>query len=443
VHLFSINPENSTAEVKETGKLRIVEIPGRLPEDATKDSFNQMSPPPAFLQIGDWLYPLIPYNSPVYRSEEGHYIFPDVKADKAGAATGLVLPEDTLQLDVDEFENILKTFTGLEEFSSAPPYFNTTGLGNLARKEDELLMEQAVSDIIEDTRSTSERERRESIKEDIKIKDTDVVSVKTKPKPKKPDLLNCGGNNQRFGGFGFGGHPRNEPQWENHSAEYLSTKIAGGILAGAEVITRGMTYGASKTSEILDQGTGLLKSYSQGPTTSPKKIHKKLHAGVKVVKNYTGTFVELSTYVVDELGNATEALAAYLSPYLHETTTTLVKTATGGSPSESNYIVNNFLEVTSGTLQGMHMVYPGLHEAARILARSITNNTVDAVTHYYGPKAGEIINDAAETVGNIAFGGANAQAINPKSVVKRAAKDTGVALLTKEDTAATGSSQSP
>jgi spartin len=37
--------------------------------------------PPAFLQVGDWTYPLIPGQSPIYHSQDGSYVFPDLRAD--------------------------------------------------------------------------------------------------------------------------------------------------------------------------------------------------------------------------------------------------------------------------------------------------------------------------------------------------------------------------
>jgi hypothetical protein len=37
--------------------------------------------PPAFLQVGDWTYPLIPGQSPMLLSHDGSYIFPDLRID--------------------------------------------------------------------------------------------------------------------------------------------------------------------------------------------------------------------------------------------------------------------------------------------------------------------------------------------------------------------------
>jgi len=40
--------------------------------------------PPAFLQVGEWIYPLLAGQSPVFQSNWGSYIFPDVSSSVPG-----------------------------------------------------------------------------------------------------------------------------------------------------------------------------------------------------------------------------------------------------------------------------------------------------------------------------------------------------------------------
>ena len=49
----------------------------------------------------------------------------------------------------------------------------------------------------------------------------------------------------------------------------------------------------------------------------------------------------------------------------------------------------------------------------------------------YGSEAGAVANDAAETVGNTVMTGYNCKVLGPKAVLKRAAKDTGKAVIHK------------
>lgn len=63
--------------------------------------------PKAFLQIGDWVYPLVAGVSPCYRTDYGAFILPDVYSPEPGYSIGIILPSDA-DADVYELlENIL------------------------------------------------------------------------------------------------------------------------------------------------------------------------------------------------------------------------------------------------------------------------------------------------------------------------------------------------
>ena len=47
--------------------------------------------PPAFLQCGDFVYPLVPGKSPVLRTSKRAYVFPDTTSDNEGDSVGLML----------------------------------------------------------------------------------------------------------------------------------------------------------------------------------------------------------------------------------------------------------------------------------------------------------------------------------------------------------------
>jgi len=64
-----------------------------------------------WLQVGNWVYPLIPGHSPVLQTSYGAYMFPDTTLQTPGAAVGLLLP-DSVEQDVRlKFENILCELT--------------------------------------------------------------------------------------------------------------------------------------------------------------------------------------------------------------------------------------------------------------------------------------------------------------------------------------------
>ena len=69
----------------------------------------------AFLQVGTWVYPLVKGKSPILKSNEGAYMFPDLDESIEGNAIGLILPNDILDIEKQEFERILEELTKTED----------------------------------------------------------------------------------------------------------------------------------------------------------------------------------------------------------------------------------------------------------------------------------------------------------------------------------------
>jgi len=68
--------------------------------------------PPAFIEVGDWTYPLVRGKSPIMKSNYGGYMFPDLeKGNIAGGAVGLLIPESVTEVDREIFESLLTELT--------------------------------------------------------------------------------------------------------------------------------------------------------------------------------------------------------------------------------------------------------------------------------------------------------------------------------------------
>jgi hypothetical protein len=74
-------------------------------------------------------------------------------------------------------------------------------------------------------------------------------------------------------------------------------------------------------------------------------------------------------------------LGNYLAPYVHRTATHIYVKTMNSSETEANSKVEQVIEVTGGAVAGVGTVYLGLEHAAKVLAKSITNNTVQVVKH--------------------------------------------------------------
>ena len=72
--------------------------------------------PPAFVQVGDWTYPLVPGRSPVLKCTNGAYVFPDV-ADTTASRPGSVGVVISAALDPsyrEIYESILSNYGVLQ-----------------------------------------------------------------------------------------------------------------------------------------------------------------------------------------------------------------------------------------------------------------------------------------------------------------------------------------
>uniref|UniRef100_T1J0J2 MIT domain-containing protein n=1 Tax=Strigamia maritima TaxID=126957 RepID=T1J0J2_STRMM len=101
--------------------------------EGTKSSSND---PSGWLQVGTWIYPLIPGHSPVLQTSYGAYMFPDTRSQQPGAAVGLLIP-DSVENDVRlVFENILCELTAVRRE------------GTILSSEDVLAVEKRLSEKI-------------------------------------------------------------------------------------------------------------------------------------------------------------------------------------------------------------------------------------------------------------------------------------------------------
>ncbi|XP_050293019.1 protein spartin [Anthonomus grandis grandis] len=96
VRLYFISPNGEVVSTREPHTLRISLVEGSEPNT-----------PRAILQIGDWVYPLVPGVSPCYRTDYGAFILPDVYSNVPGSSVGIILPSDADAEVFDLLESIL------------------------------------------------------------------------------------------------------------------------------------------------------------------------------------------------------------------------------------------------------------------------------------------------------------------------------------------------
>nr|XP_020468782.1 spartin-like isoform X2 [Monopterus albus] len=106
VQMFFVTPEGQVSAPSYPGYLRLVKF--------TSDPSERMSNrPPAFLQVCDWLYPLMATDSPVLLCNTGVFMFPDMMAPTPGYFVGVVLSSELPAADRELFQDLLSQMTDL------------------------------------------------------------------------------------------------------------------------------------------------------------------------------------------------------------------------------------------------------------------------------------------------------------------------------------------
>lgn len=106
VQIFFVTPEGQVSAPSYPGYLRLV----RFTSDHSDRVPNR---PPAFLQVCDWLYPLMAMDSPVLLCNTGVFMFPDMMAPAPGYYVGVVLSSELPAADRVLFQDLLSQMTDL------------------------------------------------------------------------------------------------------------------------------------------------------------------------------------------------------------------------------------------------------------------------------------------------------------------------------------------
>ncbi|CAH1777610.1 unnamed protein product [Owenia fusiformis] len=371
VQIYYISAEGYVSAPSYPSSLKICKFRGQ--NEASREDGR----PPGFLNVGEWVYPLIPGTSPVLQAEYGAYIFPDVQSDQPGAAVGLMLPPTLSQSERSRFEQILGSLTDMRTTPSAP----VEGVAPSAPVEGV-------------TPSAPAQERPAS-------RQPEPRSRVAPERPARPPTI-ASADASRL------------PQRKT------STKIAQGIVTASEWISWGVEKTAEKGGEILKFGSAKLKQHIK-PDELKKDVDPNVIKGVEVARQATGVAVKVSGFLVKKVSQAAGYLARQAVPVIRR------KGSEMGLISDSK--MDNILEVASGGLKGWGTVYLSLETAGKSLLHNITNETVDVVQHKYGSDVGKATEHAMHATGNLLVAGHNISSLGPKGIAKRAVKETGKAVI--------------
>ncbi|KAF8782242.1 spartin-like isoform X2 [Argiope bruennichi] len=218
------------------------------------------------------------------------------------------------------------------------------------------------------------------------------------------------------------------PRPQDADKRRFSDTISKGLVTGAEYLSAGIIKGAQVSSDLIHKGATKARQKIQ-PELTPVTIDPRVKEGLKIAHEASGVALRATGYLVKKLGDLTFALGAQLAPHIREQGTKFLTSTFKSDPKEAKDTVDGVLTVAAGGVQSFSTIYSGLENAARILAKSLSTETVNIVGHKYGNEAGEVVGNAVYSIGNLALTTHNVQSLGVKAVAKRTAKDAGKAVL--------------
>uniref|UniRef100_A0AAV2J3K3 Spartin n=1 Tax=Knipowitschia caucasica TaxID=637954 RepID=A0AAV2J3K3_KNICA len=322
--------------------------------------------PPAFLQVCDWLYPLVSLQSPVLLCSTGVFMFPDMMAPAPGYFVGVVLSSELPGPDRDLFQDLLSQMTDLrvqapEEVASSI---------NLSQK-------------------------------------VPLVSPQAPPE---------GEEGQEGGEEGL---DKTLPEW--------SEKVAHGIITGASWLSWGLVKGAEFTGKAIHKGASKLREHIT-PEDRPSSVSPTVTKSLQVAKQATGGAVKVSQFLVDGVCTVTGFVGRELAPHVKKHGEKLIpESMKKDKDGRSN--MDGAMVVAASGVQGFATMWTGLEVAAKNIATSVATETVSTVKHKYGAEAGQATDHAVNSAINVGITAFNIDNLGIKAVVKKTGKETAKAIL--------------
>ncbi|XP_033742321.1 spartin-like [Pecten maximus] len=380
VQIFYISPEGYVSAPSYPSALRIA----KFNESLTSEASNSQRPP-AFLQVHDWYYPLVPGTSPALRATNGAYIFPDLSSQQQGGAVGLMLPENISSDERQNFERTLRSFTVLQDQQPSPvtpsaPPLAATGDSHTGWSSEA---------------TAGEREQTKGSQDKVVggITDQDKTSTRTAS--------------------------------EQVAGETTTTeKITKGISVAADWISWGVGKGAEKTSNLIRFGSEKVREKLK-PEEKARDIDPRIQTGARYARSGANVAIKVSSFIVTKLGEATVAVAREVAPHIRKQGQKVLPKSVTQKSADGKSKVDDVIEVAATGVKGFGTVYVSLESAAKVLAKNIAQETVRTVDHKYGPNASQLTENTLYTVGNVAMTAYNVDQLGIKALAKRAAKATG------------------
>ncbi|XP_021092069.1 spartin [Heterocephalus glaber] len=380
VQIFFVNPAGEVSAPSYPGYLRIV----RFLDNSLDTVLNR---PPGFLQVCDWLYPLVPDRSPVLKCSVGAYMFPDTMLQAAGCFVGVVLSSELPEDDRELFEDLLRQMSDLRLQAN----------WNRAEGENEFQIPGR-------TRYPSDQVKEAS--------GSDVSQLDPSLGQGNKDVHHKRKYKKKYAIFNF-------------------------LLKGASWVSWGLVKGAEFTGKAIQKGASKLRERIQ-PEEKPVEISPAVSKGLYMAKQATGGAAKVSQFLVDGVCTVSNYVGKELAPHVKKHGSKFVPESLKRD-EDGKSTLDGAMVVAASSVQGFSTVWQGLECAAKCIVDNVSAEIVQTVRYRYGHNAGEATHHAVDSAINVGVTAYNIDNIGIKAVVKKTAKQTGQKLL--EDYQITDNSQ--
>ncbi|XP_077064183.1 spartin b isoform X2 [Siphateles boraxobius] len=376
VQIFFVTPEGQVSAPSYPGYLRIVKFTNECSERIPNR-------PPAFLQVCDWLYPLMASDSPVLLCNTGVYMFPDMMAPNPGSYVGVVLSSELPQKERELFQNVLSQLTDLRVQVSCP----CVPSGPTSETQGSAVASEQASDGATDTINLGQKVP------------MGPPAAEAAPSAAEEDKV--------------------LPEW--------SEKVAQGILTGASWLSWGLVKGAEYTGKAIHKGASKLRDHIT-PEDKPAQVSPTVTRSLHVAKQATGGAVKVSQFLVDGLCTVAGYAGRELAPHVKKHGGKLIpESLKKDRDGRSN--IDGAMVVAASGVQGFATMWTGLEVAAKNIAKSVAAETVTTVKHKYGAEAGQATDHAVNSAINVGVTAFNIDNLGIKAIVKKTGKETAHAIL--------------
>ncbi|KAF5916393.1 hypothetical protein HPG69_017627 [Diceros bicornis minor] len=390
VQIFFVNPAGEVSAPSYPGYLRIV----RFLDNSLDTVLNR---PPGFLQVCDWLYPLVPDRSPVLKCTVGAYMFPDTMLQASGCFVGVVLSSELPEDDRELFEDLLRQMSDLRlqaNWNRAEGE-NEFQIPGRARYPSDQLKEAggrgpSLDQGSKDVRHKGKRGKKAKDTSSEEVNLSHIVPYEPVSEEKAKEL----------------------PEW--------SEKVAQNILSGASWVSWGLVKGAEFTGKAIQKGASKLRERIQ-PEEKPVEVSPAVTKGLHIAKQATGGAAKVSQFLASCVG---KELAPHVKKHGSKLVPESLKKDRNGKSTLDGAMV-----VAASSVQGFSTVWQGLECAAKCIVSNVSAETVQTVRYKYGHTAGEATHDAVDSAINVGVTAYNIDNIGIKAMVKKTAKQTGHTLL--------------